>query len=226
MATYLSNTGSNTPQYYDPLGTDTSSNGGQAQRNVIYDQMDTAQPMIQQSTADYVKALQSAATNPERTNEMDYEKSVLNGDYLNGSPALDNAMSQLRDASSRAIGDANAKTDASYAQNGMSFGTGNQEAQMANTALENSQTNQTEANARLQNYQTERGYQNSAPATIESLIQAPTTYLSAVPTAYTSELTNEANIVKSLSGGGSVATPSTYQTSSGISQTGSGIGSL
>lgn len=219
MATYFSETGNNTPQYFDPLGTDTGVNSGQAQRSGIYNTMQSQTGAINTGTRNYVSALNSAASDPALAQSKQYEQDILGGKYLNGSPALDNSMAQMRAAASRAVADQNAKTASGFAQNGMSFGTGNQEAQQAGTALQTSQANQTEADARLKNYEAERGYMEAAPSAIQSIDKDTTGYLSAVPGAYLAPLTSEAQIVAGLSGGGTVATPSTYQTSSGVQQT-------
>lgn len=218
MATCLSQTGSNTPTYFDSLGTETGPYSGQGMRSNIYQSILGNQGNVNAATDQYVKSLQSAATDPNRAKEMSYEQDVLGGKYLNGSPALDEAMGQMRAQSNRSTADTNAKTRSTFAQNGMGFGTGAQEAELANGALNTSQANATEASTRLQNYQTERGYQQAAPQTMESLIAAPSEYYSKAASAYYDPLNTESQIVQRLSGGGTVATPSTYQTTSGMSQ--------
>jgi hypothetical protein len=133
----------------------------------------------------------------------------MQGKYLNGSPELDNAMAQMRAGSNASTANTNAGIRSQFAQNGMSFGTGNQEAQMATQAANNASANNAEAQARLQNYQAERQLQSNAVNNYATATSTPLNYLAQDNTPYMTPLTDISQIVSGLSKGGTVNNPDT-----------------
>lgn len=190
--------------YYDPL-----EGGGQQMRGSIYSLLSGLSPTLNQNSTNTANALGQAYSLPGWAQARDLATSEMAGKYLGGSPQLDAAMSAMRAASGAASANTNAGIRSNFAQNGMSFGTGNQEAQSANSAANNASANNAEAQARMQNYQAERQIQNNAVNTYGTATTTPLSYLAQQNEAYTQPLTEISQMIKGLSGGGTVAQPDT-----------------
>lgn len=182
---------------YDPLF-----GQGKDQRQAIFDYLNTNRAAIGQDSQNAVSALKDAAANPGYAAAQGYAQRVINGDYLHGSPELDDQISKMRAASTRQVGDANAGIRDRFSRNGMGFSTANQQAQNNATALGTAGADAAEAATRFQNYSNERGYQNSGVDTLNSAVSAPLNYLSQVSSARLAPQAQMANIVQGLSGGG------------------------
>lgn len=89
---------------------------------------------------------------------------TINGNYLNGSPALWNQYNNILNQAGRQSADSNKNIQSQFNRAGMNFSTANQQAQQANTAANLSNATSTAANLLGSNYQAERAYQNNAPS--------------------------------------------------------------
>lgn len=214
---YFGGNGQAQPRYFDPLGPNAANKirtptGGPEQRDWIFGQMTGDRGAINGANQNFISGLNSAAYDPARSGMRNYVSSVLGGNYLHGSPELDSAMGAMRSASAAEGANDAGRVRSQFAQNGMSFGTGNQEAQDNATTSRAAAEDSAEAQARLANYQQERQYQEAAPGEMEKQISAPLNYLQAIPQAYLSPLSSMAQLTQGLAGGGSIATPTPYQT--------------
>lgn len=198
------------PKWFDPLGP-AGTTGGAEQRARIFGEMSLAAPkMFDDAQASATRA-RRAANDPAWGQARQYATQLLQGKYLSGSPQLDAAMNALHSRAAASAADQEARTQANWGRAGMGFSTANQQAAQANRAAATAQANATEAATRLQNYQTERGYQNAATELLKSASSAPLEYLQAAANAYMAPLLQQAQLVKTLAGDGQIVTPqSTY----------------
>lgn len=187
--------------YTDPLGPGV---GGQRRRGQIMRNMFSHNGDINQATNAEIGGLNEAATNPGWQDAENLARSQISGDYLHGSPELDNAMASVRAAEGREFGDTAANLRDQYSRSGMSFGTGAQQAEQAARAAAEARASGTESAARLQNYQTERGIQQQSPEMLHSALSHPIDYLSQVGSAVTGPQTQLAQVVKGLWGNGQI----------------------
>lgn len=171
---------------------------GWNERNQLFDYLHDSDATTHGATNDAVSAARGAAYDPAWAQIHDYGQRVLGGEYLDGSPTLDHAMSQMRSAASNEGANQAGRVREQFAQNGLGFGTANQQAQQSAQAAATGHANQVEAGARLQNYQTERGYQQAAPGYIEMADNAPVKYLSAIPGMINDPATQRAQMISSL----------------------------
>lgn len=206
------------PNWYDPLGPAAMTRGGKPifaptggvpLRTDVFNAIGAQIPAWMANADQSANLLGTAATDPGWEAAAKLARGEINGDYLNGSPALDNAMSSMRAASSATSANAAARARSQFAQNGMSFGTGNQEAEQNAAAGNTASANNAEAQARLQNYEAERGIQNQAPALLNSSLSSPINYLAQIPNQYLGPLSQITQIVSGLAGSGKTAQPDT-----------------
>lgn len=223
------------PNWYDPLGPSSVGKNGKPQfsptgaipiRNSIFDEFGNLSPLFQQNAATQQGMLQTAAANPGYGQAAGLAQNEIAGDYLNGSPQLDQAMAQMRAGSNASSANQDARIRSQFAQNGMSFGTANQEAQEANQAANNASANQAEAQARLQNYQTERGIQQQAPSMLDQSLSSPINYLAQIPNEYLGPLSQIAQVTSGLASGGQIAQPDTMVQPGPLGQVTGAIGQL
>ena len=149
-------------------------------------------------------ALQGAAANPGFGAAQTNAANTAAGDYLAGSPALNRQLAQTQAAAGAGAADAAAREKAMLNQNGMAWGTGQQQAEQAATAQGNEAAAQNNAQAYLQNYQAERGAQNQAGGQLAQAYAAPLNYLSAVPGALASGTATAAPLISGLGSGGQI----------------------
>jgi hypothetical protein len=197
-------------RWYDPLGPNSSgqfsyNNGGPDMRSSIYSKMNSYDPLISKATNETAKTAFGAASDPGYTQAKQLARSTIGGTYLDGSPELENQIAQMRTSANREVANTNAGVRDQFARNGLQFSTANQQAQEANQAYGTAKANETEANTRLSNYQTERGRQYDALNTLDTANSAPLTYLSQVSSSALSPLYTQAQTVNGLSGGGQMA---------------------
>lgn len=197
--------------WQDPLGPTSIGKNGQPTFSA------TGAPQLRSSIFNYLnipgmansgqnasKALSSAAANPTwGLTETNATKNAA-GDYLAGSPQLDAELAQQRAAALQSAADTNARTRSNFGKNGMSFSTGNEQAQQAQTGAANAAANQNNALSYLQNYQTERANQNNAATQLQGAYAAPLNYLSNVGSAQLQPLQSAGNLLSGLSSGGQV----------------------
>ena len=149
-------------------------------------------------------ALQGAAANPGFGAAQTNAANTAAGDYLAGSPALNRQLAQTQAAAGAGAADTAAREKAMLNQNGMAWGTGQQQAEQAATAQGNEAAAQNNAQAYLQNYQAERGAQNQAGGQLAQAYAAPLNYLSAVPGALASGTATAAPLISGLGSGGQI----------------------
>jgi len=206
------------PQYFDPLGPAAigangkpvfAPTGGVPQRNRIFGLMNQNSNGVQEATNNLVGGLKTAAANPGFTDAANLAQHTIQGDYLHGSPELDAAMATSRRATMADAANEGARIKSQYGRAGIGFGTAAQQADQSNRAAASGQAGATEANARLQNYEQERQNQQAAPTMLQQAVSAPLNYLSQISSAYNAPLQQQADLTKTLAGGGSTATPNT-----------------
>jgi hypothetical protein len=198
------------PAGFDKSGRPTQApTGGVPQRNRIFDTLSATAPAQSEAAGQLAGGLETAAANPGWGNAADLANRTMRGDYLSGSPQLNDAMTAIRREQMASAADEGARIKSQYNQNGLGFSTGNQQALQNNAAAASARAGETEANTYLQNYEAERQRQAQAPDALKTALSAPLDYLSQVSQAYNQPLMQQAQLVQSLAGGGSTATPST-----------------
>lgn len=206
------------PQYIDPLGPagfDAKGRpifeptGGIAQRKQIFGDLDAFRPQIKADSEAAASGWRTAARDPGWATSQDLARRTIAGDYLKGSPELDAAMAGIRGRALAGAADQDARIRSGMARAGMGFSTANQQASQANRARTEADVAANEAQARLANYQAERGYQTQAPGMLAETLQTPLNYLSQAGSSLMSPLGQMSEIVKALTGGGSTATANT-----------------
>lgn len=185
----------------DPFGSQT---GGQQQRKSIFDYLDSQRPGIEQDSAENVAALKNAAANPGYQAAQGYANSLINGDYLHGSPEFENGIASMRAASGRQAGDQAANVRDQYSRAGLKFSTAANQAQQSAGASATAGADAAEAGARAANYANERNLQNGGVDVLNKATSAPLSYLSQLSSARLAPQAQQANIVQSLAGNGSV----------------------
>ena len=228
---------SNDNKWADPLGPSSMSSSGSPRfsptgapqmRSQLYSYLGGYLPQMTGAAQDYAGALSKAAANPGFEQASSLAGQELNGNYLNGSPALNRALALQK---AGAMGDAageTARVKSGFNQNGMAFSSANQQADQSARAATAQRADTSNAQAVLQNYQTERGNQANAGSALQSAVSAPLSYLGGVSSAYTQPLQSAGNILSGLSSGGpifSAGTSGTYSPSTG-SDIMNGLGSL
>lgn len=159
-------------------------------------------PQMNQAGQTYATALQGAAANPGFGAAESNAAATAAGDYLSGSPQLNRALAQNNATAGAGAADAAARARSTLNNNGMAWGTGQQQVEQAATAQGNEAAANTNALAYLQNYQAERGAQNNAGNQLASAYSAPLSYLGAVPGAYASGVAPAASLISGLGSGG------------------------
>lgn len=199
---------SNQTKWVDPLGPSASQGGTGAPelRNQLFNYLGGYLPSSTQAGQTYASALQSQANNPIWGQVASNASKNAAGDYLAGSPVLDRALAQQAGQARAAAAGSDARIRSQYAKNGMSFSTGNQQAQEANEGATNASINANNSNAYLQNYLAERQNQNNAGNQYASAAAAPLSYLGQVSGAYTQPLSQAGNLLSGLSSGGQTIT--------------------
>lgn len=162
------------------------------------------QPYVDAAATNLAPGFAAAQTNnaslmPRLNSALDYSGNVLNGNYLNGNPALQGVI----DNSNR---DITTGVDSQFEGAGR-YGSGDHAGVLARALANN------ENQIRYQNYATERGYQNAAPGQIGAL----TAVSSALPQAAGSTYADQ---VRALLG------QYNTQTGSGTQTTDQGVGSV
>lgn len=224
---------SNKADWFDPLGPNAegqhASTGGPEARAKIFGILDSLYPRATSASDRAASATEQAASNPLWGQAQGQVSKNLNGQYLNPSPALTNALAETRRANDTSLAATRAATLADMSgqqaatraasqRNGVSFGTGAQQAQDAQQAAvlgnlsrgeqsSKASVAANEANQLAENYARERGYQTSASAMAPGLASGQASLLQSVPGQYYGPLTQSAEIVRGLAGGGQAVQP-------------------
>ena len=149
-------------------------------------------------------ALQGAASNPGFAAAQSNAGATAAGNYLAGSPELNRSMAQTQAVAGAGAADAAAREKSMLNQNGMAWGTGQQQAEQAATAQGNEAAAQNNSLAYLNNYQAERGAQNQAGGQLAQAYAAPLSYLGAVPGAMSSGTAQITPAISGLGSGGQI----------------------
>ena len=166
--------------------------------------LSSQQPQMNQAGQSTAAALQAAAANPGFAAAQSAASRTAAGDYLSGSPELNRAMAENTAAAGASAADAAARARSTMNENGMAWGTGQQQVEQAATAQGNEAAAKNNALEYLQNYQTERGAQNQAGGQLAQAYAAPLNYLSQVPGAYASGTASAAPLISGLGSGGQI----------------------
>lgn len=206
------------PQWYDPLGpTSVDSRGKQVfapsgavdQRRAIFSDINRARQDLRASNTNEVAG--KFANDPGWASARSMAGATARGDYLNGSPQLDTAIAKMRSANQAEGANAAANIRSQFERNGLNWSTANQQAQQAQQAGATAQSDAAEAAARLQNYQTERGYQMTAPGVLSEATSTPLNYLQLQDMAKLVPLSQMAQIIAGLAGQGQIQKPDLLQ---------------
>jgi hypothetical protein len=218
-------TQNNTGKWEDPYA---NVAGAAALRSQLFNYLGGSMGQANQAGQQYAQGLQTAAANPGWQTAQTNAQNNAAGDYLNGSPQLDQAMAYNRAAAQSSAADQQARIKDQYAKNGMQFSTAGQEAQQSTNAAANASANAQDAQMKLQNYTSERANQNAAGSQLAQATGAPLQYLSAVPGAYSSGQSPYASTLGGLVSGGSMYTTrsSAEDNPSLMSSVQSGMGGL
>lgn len=194
---------SDVPQQFDPIY-----GSGQARREATYGGLDKFQSgEYGQWADDYAARSRTAANNPAFAQGRSNLAAISRGDYLNGTPQLENAIRAGRRTALAPVADTAADLRGQFGRAGMGFSTGMEQAAQANAAAAGARAGEGEQAARLQNYQMERQLQLAAPQMAGALEAIPLQMLQQIPSAYLSPLSQEAEIIQGLSGNAATATP-------------------
>lgn len=200
-----------TPDAYNAYGEiNAPMEGAIKSRDSIFDTVnsDVFQSQSKSLSAQYLKALQSAA-NDQRTKQVsDYAASTLRGDYLQ-SPQITRMAEGASDQIMAGAADNAARLQAMYARGGTGFSTGMLQGLQANKTAAAAQAARTKASILGQNYQFERGLQQSAAPLLAGAVAAPATYLAQASDALYQPYTTQAGLTTQLLGGGQQLSPKT-----------------
>lgn len=189
----------------------TQATGAINSRDSIFDSINSPgfQSLLQRASGDYTKSLTDAANSPLLGQAKGYTGDVLSGQYLN-SPQVKNYADQAYNSIISQGKDQNARTEAQFANNGVGFSTGMQQAQRAGNAA----TANTAAGARAgilsNNYQAERQMQQGAVSNSESLTAQTPSYLSQINSALYAPYNSQAGLTTQLLGPSVNSPQSTY----------------
>jgi hypothetical protein len=221
MAKVCGETTSNiNPKWYDPLGPSAvgrrgkqifSPTGAPQMRESIFNELTARQPGLMDSAANTSAAFRTAANTPGFRDATKLATDTIRGDYLDGSPQLDKALTSMRTASAAEGANAASRMRSQYQSNGLPWSTANQQAQQGAQTQATAQSNATEAQARLANYQQERANQMAATTLLDQSTGTPLQYLQMADAGELGPLTWIAQLISGLSGNGQIMKPDILQ---------------
>lgn len=173
----------------------------------IYNRIPQIRPQADQLNNQIIGGLQTASAHPLWQNMLQLSGDQMQGKYLNSPQALKDQSARMMQAAQRGAADQNADIRSSYARNGMRFSTANQEAEMASAAAARAKALDTASNIEAQNYQRERGIQQTSGDMAASAIEQPINIMAQTTKALYDPLQKEAGIIVPLGSGGSVNNP-------------------
>lgn len=179
----------------------TPASGAIASRDNIFTGLNSAgfQDATAGASQSYIQALMQAAHNPQLGQAQAYNSDVLNGKYLN-SPQVKGYADQAYNSIIGQGANQDARIQAQFANNGLGFSTGMQQAQRANKAATAGQAATTRAGILSSNYQGERQLQQGAVGNELSLNSAAPSYLSQINGALFAPLSSQAGLTTQLLG--------------------------
>lgn len=181
------------------------------------------QAQVSGAQGNYLGALNSAANSPLLNSAKGYTSDVLSGNYLN-SPIVKGYADQAYKGIISQGANQDARIQAGYANNGLGFSTGMQQAQQANKAATASSAAGTRAGILSSNYQQERQLQQGAVGNAETLNSATPSYLSQINSALYAPYQAQGGITTNLLGSPVQSPQPTYvQQPSGLDAAASGL---
>lgn len=131
---------------------------------------DTAQGFANQGA----DAFSKSASSPDIGLGSDYYRQVLSGKFLEGGPTMQNYWKSIRNATTAAASDQNARARSGAALIGANAGGSTwNNMQAANAAAMNARANEAILSSQGANYQNERGIQNTAPSGLANYLSLP-----------------------------------------------------
>lgn len=213
-------------QNYNAYGeVNTPDSGAITSRNNIFGTLNagTLNNQAAGASQNYANALNSAATSPGLSAAGNLATNEINGSYLN-SPTVNNYANQAYNSIIGQGANQNARIQANFANNGIGFSTGMQQAQQANSAATSNQAALARSGILSQNYQAERQLQQGAIGQEESVVAQPSTYLSQINSALYSPYASQASLTTGLLGNSVQSPQNTYVAQPGLGQAiGSGV---
>lgn len=200
-----------TPDAYNAYGElNTPAEGAIKSRDSIFDTVnsDAFQTQSKSLSAQYLKALQNAATDQRTQAVSDYAAKELRGDFLQ-SPQVTDMANSASDQITAGAADNAARLQAQYARGGTGFSTGMLQGLQANQTAAAVQAARAKSSILGQNYQYERGLQNSAAPLLSAAVAAPATYLAQASDALYQPYQSQAGLTTQLLGGGQQLSPKT-----------------
>lgn len=228
MASFCGKDKRRAPDWIDPLGPNQSGRmgptGAPEMRTGVFKNMNASSlPQAREATQEAAGAIRSAASDPVWQTSKNALSKTASGGYLQANPYLTDALKKSREASDARMTGAReearaglegqqAATRSNFARNGVSFGTGQTQAQEgAKTALEAqvargeqagaAEMAASEADTLAQNYGRERGLQVGAATAAPQVASGQAQLLSALPSMYMQPDTDAAKVISGLSTG-------------------------
>lgn len=133
------------------------------------------------------------------------------GDYLSGSPQLQQQIDTMRNQTLREAGDNQADIRSRYARTGNSLSTGVNQQLLNSNAAARARSDADNASIIGQNYTRERSFQNQAPQSAEYVSNIPGNLSAAATGLQFDPLGKGAQLATSLSGGAQVNNPTVVQ---------------
>jgi hypothetical protein len=208
-------------KWYDPLGpvgfrrgrpiNDPNGTGGPAQREAIFNYLSQNAPGIQENAGRTADFATQAAQNPGYGAASDLALRTLHGDFLNGSPQLDKMVGSVRASNAAEGANAASRIRSQYESNGLPWSTANQQAQQGAQAAGTAKSDAMEAATRLADYQNERGLQQGGVNMLNQATSAPLNYMTAADMARLAPMSQIAQIIAGLAGGGQIMKPDVLQ---------------
>lgn len=189
----------------------TPASGAITSRNNIFSGINTQgfQDASTGASQNYIQSLLHAANNPQLGQAQAYNSDVLGGKYLN-SPQVKGYADQAYNSIIGQGANQDARIQAQFANNGLGFSTGMQQAQRANKAATAGQAATTRAGILSSNYQGERQLQQGAVGNELSLNSAAPSYLSQINGALFAPYSAQAGLTTQLLGNAVQSPQPTY----------------
>lgn len=208
-----------TPRWYDPLGPSSidasgqqvfQPTGGAEQRAAIFSGLTQLRsgPLAELSNWWSAQA-QSLPQAPEYQAGLAELQRTLQGDYLRPNPFLLQSLEAQRSAALTAAEQQAARNRAAMTRAGLGYSTVQQMADRAALTGLMQQWQQASAQALADAYARERAQQLAAIQGLPSYLGAPLTWAAAAQQGLLAPWATQAEVVRALAGGGTVATPQT-----------------
>lgn len=189
----------------------TQAKGAIESRDSIFSDINSPgfQSLLNGSSEEYAGSLRDAAHSPLLNQAKGYTSDVLGGGYLE-SPTVKRFADQAYNSIVSQGRDQDVRTEAQYANNGIGFSSGMQQAQRANRAATAGQAATARSGILADNYKAERQMQQGAVGNAESLASQTPQYLSQINSALFAPYTARAGLTTGLLGSPTASPQPTY----------------